>query len=62
MEHSISAGYGWQIGASSIDFAYQVMLGDDQSVGTSAFAGGDFDNSTSSVSAHWFSASLTRRF
>ena len=62
VEHSISAGYGWQIGASSIDFAYQVMLGDDQSVGTSAFAGGDFDNSTSSVSAHWFSASLTRRF
>ncbi|TWT98527.1 OmpP1/FadL family transporter [Stieleria varia] len=62
VEHSLSFGYGWKVRDFGIDLGYQVMLGDDQTVGSSNFVGGDFDGSTSSASAHWFLASLTRRF
>lgn len=35
------------------DLGYQYMFGSDRQVGTSSFVGGDFDNSTTSASAHW---------
>ena len=62
VEHTVSVGYGWQTGPFGIDLAYQYMFGPDESVGTSGFVGGDFDNSVSSAAAHWISASLIRRF
>ena len=62
VEHSISLGYGWQVGDYGIDLGYQLMFGDDQQVGTSGFVGGDFDGSTSSATAHWMLLSLIRRF
>lgn len=62
VEHSVSCGYGYRFGEYGVDLAYQFMFGPDAQVGASRFAGGDFDNSTSSIAAHWLLASLTRRF
>lgn len=62
VEHSLSCGYGWRNGDYGVDLGYQYMFGPDQTVVHSDFVGGDFDNSTSSASAHWLLASLTRRF
>ncbi len=62
VEHSLSCGYGWRTKDYGIDLGYQYMFGPDQTVGSSSFVGGDFEGSTSSVSAHWFLASLIRQF
>lgn len=60
IEHAISVGYGWTAAGMNVDAAYQLSLGPDQSVGQSDFLGGDFDNSTSSATAHQVSISFQR--
>ena len=62
VEHSLSCGYGWRVGDYGVDAGYQYMFGPNQEVGASGFIGGDFDGSTSSVSAHWLLASIIRHF
>jgi long-chain fatty acid transport protein len=63
LEHALSAGYGWMTKRCwEFDLAYQYSWAPDYSVGQSAFVGGDFDNSTNSVQAHWLYASLMKRF
>ena len=62
LEHAFSVGYGWQAFRSQIDLAYQYSFSSDQTVSTSNFIGGDFDNSTLGTQAHWLSFSTIRRF
>jgi len=62
VEHSYSIGLGRRLNCYAFDIAYQFMWGPDQSVGSSQFVGGDFDNSGASVQAHWLLMSLTRYF
>ncbi len=62
VEHSLSCGYGWRTSNYGADLGYQYMFGSDRQVGTSSFVGGDFDNSTTSASAHWLLGSLVRYF
>jgi long-chain fatty acid transport protein len=62
VQHSLSCGYGWRVGDYGVDLAYQLMFGPDQQVAASDFVGGDFDDSESSVAAHWLLTSVTRRF
>lgn len=61
LEHAVSVGYGWNAAGLQIDAAYQFSFGDRQDVTTTAFVGGDFDNSSSWVSAHWFLFEVSRR-
>lgn len=62
LEHAFSFGYGWQTPTGEIDLAYQYSFSDEQSVGTSDFVGGDFDNATHNTRAHWLSISHISRF
>jgi long-chain fatty acid transport protein len=62
LEHAISAGYGWMTKKCwEIDLAYQFSWAPDFSVDQSVFTGGDFDNSTHHVQAHWLFVSLMKR-
>jgi long-subunit fatty acid transport protein len=62
LEHAFSVGYGWQAMGYELDVAYQYSFSDQQDVATSQFIGGDFDNASSTVQAHWISLSAIRRF
>lgn len=62
LEHAFTFGYGWLAKGYELDFAYQYSFSDTQQVGTSSYIGGDFDNATSEVKAHWLSVSAIRRF
>jgi long-subunit fatty acid transport protein len=62
LEHAFSFGYGWEMNGYELDFAYQFSFSGEQNVGTSDYIGGDFDNATSKVQAHWLSVSAIRRF
>lgn len=53
LQHAVSVGYGWNFGRLDLDVAYQFSFGNQQDVGTSNFVGGDFDNSSTWLDAHW---------
>lgn len=61
-EHCFSVGYGreWQLW--SADVSYVFAFGEEQTVGTSDFVGGDFDQSTHRTQVHCIAVSLMRRF
>ena len=61
-EHAFSCGYGFQVLKCEVDLAYMLTMGDSQSVGTSAFLGGDFDNSRHDATTHAVCVSLIKRF
>jgi long-subunit fatty acid transport protein len=50
--HLFSAGYSRKIGKVYLNTAYQFTFGPTRHVGTSAFVGGDFSNSTLHAQAH----------
>ncbi|MDV6033011.1 MAG: hypothetical protein F9B45_23580 [Phycisphaera sp. RhM] len=60
LEHALSFGYGCTWRGIAVDAAYQWSFGPTQSVDTSDFMGGDFDNGWHSVNAHQFSLSFQR--
>ncbi|MCA9135225.1 MAG: outer membrane protein transport protein [Planctomycetales bacterium] len=60
IENAVSFGYGWTYRGVEMDAAYQWSFGPNQSVGTSGFIGGDFDNSWNSATAHLVSLSFRR--
>ena len=62
LEHAFSAGYGFISNGYEIDLAYQFSFSDPQTVGTSGYLGGDFDNGTAKVQAHWLSIGAIRRY
>ncbi|MFV0443140.1 MAG: OmpP1/FadL family transporter [Planctomycetaceae bacterium] len=62
MEHGFSCGYGFPVLGCEIDISYMFTFGPDQHVGTSAFIGGDFDNSSTSAQTHAIGISAIRRF
>ncbi|QEG22509.1 OmpP1/FadL family transporter [Mariniblastus fucicola] len=62
LEHAFALGYGWKALGHELDFAYQFSFSDPQQTGTSDYLGGDFDNATAKVQAHWLSLSAIRRF
>ena len=62
VEHTVSAGYGWQRGNYFVDLGYQFMFGPENTVQQSNFVGGDFDGSTSHAAAHWLLTSIGRRY
>lgn len=61
IEHTVSLGYGTSFENWLVDFGYQYMFGDPVSVGTSAFAGGDFDGSQIDTQLHLLYVSFLRR-
>lgn len=62
LEHTFSAGYGRQQGATRIDLAYQYGFGATQRVKNSRLFGGDFDFSKVRSQAHWLYLSVTKEF
>lgn len=62
MEHKVTAGLGWENGRYGIDLAYQYDLPASQSVDMSALAGGEYSNSRTEVSVHWFALTGTIKF
>lgn len=60
-EHAFSCGYGFEFRGWMIDLAYMFTTGDTQRVGTSAFIGGDFDNSVHSAQTHAFCVNFIKR-
>ncbi|MBI5756417.1 MAG: outer membrane protein transport protein [Nitrospirae bacterium] len=53
LEHALSLGYDHKGQHWILSTAYQYSFGPKESVGTSKIIGGDFDNSTMEVNAHW---------
>ncbi len=62
LEHAFSVGYGWNWNCWNIDFSYMFTFGSDAHVDSSAFIGGDFDNSDHHSNTHAISFSLMRQF
>ena len=62
MEHSLSAGAGWQCDRWSVDFAYQWSLPNTQRVGTSDLRSGEYDNSATRIGVHWFGLTTGIKF
>ena len=61
-EHAVSAGYGFEFQGWNVDLAYMFTTGETQQVGTSAFLGGDFSNSTHKARTHAVAVSLIKPF
>jgi hypothetical protein len=62
LEHTITCGLEWRHGRWSIAGAYQYDLPATSHVGSSRLASGEFSNSTTTVSAHWFALTTGFRF
>jgi long-chain fatty acid transport protein len=62
MEHTITAGVGYRWKRYEIDFAYQYDLPVERNVGTSSLLSGEFSNSSTEVSVHWFALTAGVRF
>ncbi len=62
LEHTLAAGYGWQMGKWEVDIAYQFMFGPNQGVNTSGLIGGDFSGSRHESRAHFAYLSFLRQF
>lgn len=61
LEHTLSFGYGTRMAGWEVDFGYQYMFGDTQTVGISSIVGGDFNNSETDTTAHLLFLSFQRR-
>lgn len=62
LEHALSLGYDHKGQHWILSSAYQYSFGPKESVGTSKIIGGDFDNSTMEVNAHWIFFNLMYRY
>lgn len=62
MEHTLTAGAGFQSGRFHVDLAYQWDLPSRQSVGVSNLRTGEYSNTSTEVEAHWFALTTGYRF
>jgi long-chain fatty acid transport protein len=62
LEHTLSVGFTWKWNGWDVDLGYIHMFGPRQHVGTSALAGGDFNNSTQDVAVDAILLGLMRPF
>ena len=58
LEHTLSIGYGSQYRERRIDFGYQLMLGDRESIGDSSLVGDDFSGGRLKTTAHFLYFSI----
>ena len=61
-EHTISAGVGYMGTRYRTDFSYQFDLPHTERTGQSGILDGEYSNSSTKLSAHWFGVSVTRYF
>jgi len=62
LKHSINFGYGHNWEKSALNIAYQHSFKNKESVGMSEIIGGDFDQSSVEISAHYLSIGFQYRF
>lgn len=62
LEHALSLGYDHRGQRWILSTAYQYSFGPKQSVGTSKIIGGDFDDSSMEVNAHWIFFNMMYRY
>ncbi|MCC7420147.1 MAG: outer membrane protein transport protein [Planctomycetaceae bacterium] len=61
-QNAFSGGYGFRVFDWDVDLAYMFTVSGTERVGTSAFLGGDFSNSTHSGQTHAACLNLIKRF
>jgi len=62
LEHTVTAGVGWQRGQWAIGAAYQYSFPSETNVGTSGLESGEYSNSRAEVQAHWLGLTLSIGF
>jgi long-chain fatty acid transport protein len=62
LEHTISAGVGYEVGRYRFDLAYQWNLPNEESVDLSGYRAGEYSASTVDVSVHWIGLTSRIRF
>lgn len=62
LQHAVSVGYSTCIKSWQLNTGYQYSFGDEQNIGQSALVGGDFNNGSLDVNAHWLAVSLLKTF
>lgn len=62
LEHTLTAGVGWERGRFSVDLAYQFDFPTTERVGVSGLRGGEYSFSRTGVEAHWIGLTTTIRF
>jgi long-subunit fatty acid transport protein len=62
MEHTLTAGVGYQVGPWSFDLAYQYDIPITRNVGTSGLLSGEYSNSSTEVSVHVIALTAGFRF